>query len=104
MNISDEDLDLEIQESDLFEIAGYFDNTEDYLEMLGLSSSQQSDVKNEKCKTKSTQAGMKLALKIWLKRNPFGESFRSLFSLILPLKKVIVAVDICQWLNGKGVS
>ncbi len=103
MNISDEKLDLEIEESDLFEIAAFFDNTEDYLEVLGLSPSQQSDVQQEKLRTKTTQASMKFALKIWMNRNPFGETFRSLLTLILPLKKVTVAVDICKWLLQKGM-
>lgn len=103
-NITEEELDLQIQEADLFELASCFDNIDDYLEKLGLSSFQQSDVQQKKFDTESTQAGMKFALKIWLKRNPFGETFRSLLSLVLPLKKVTVAVSICRWLKEKGMS
>ena len=75
VDITEEELNVQIQESDLFEIAAYFDNTDDYLEKLGLSPSQQRDVQQEKFVAKSTQSGMKMALKIWLNRNPFGETF-----------------------------
>ena len=63
--ITDEWLDQRLEEADLPEVAACFDNTEDYVEKLGLKPGQQTDVGEVKAKTllNRTQAGMKVALK-----------------------------------------
>ena len=103
MNITDEQLNLIIQETYLCELAACFDNTDDYVEKLGLSDAQQTDVKEEKAKAviDRTQAGMKLALKYWLKKTHLEATFHFLLSLILPMNKGNVAVKVCKFLCTK---
>ncbi len=103
MNITDEQLNLKIQERDLYELAACFDNTDDYVEILGLSDAQQTDVKEQKAKVviNCTQAGMKLALKYWLIKKHLEATFQSLLSLILSMNKENVAVKVCQFLCNK---
>ncbi|XP_064397038.1 uncharacterized protein LOC135343935 isoform X2 [Halichondria panicea] len=102
MNITDEQLNLNIQETYLYELAACFDNTDDYVEILGLSDAQQTDVKEEKAKVviNRTQAGMKLALKYWLRKEHLEATFRSLLSLILSMNKGNVAGEVCEFLKN----
>ena len=103
MKITDELLNLRIQESDLYELAACFDNTDDYVEKLGLSDAQQTDVKEEKAKAviNHTLAGMKLALKYWLLKIHLEATFRYLLFLILSMDKGNVAVKVCEFLRNK---
>ena len=45
--VTDDQLDSRIEEADLPEVAACFDNTEDYVEKLGLSPGQQTDVRTQ---------------------------------------------------------
>ncbi len=103
MNITDEQLNLKIQETYLYELAACFDNTDDYVEILGLSDAQQTDVKEEKAKVviNRTQAGMKLALKYWLRKEHLEATFGSLLSLILSMNKGNVAGEVCEFLKKR---
>ncbi len=53
--ISDDQLDTTVEETDLPKLSSYFDNTGDYVEMLGLSPGQQTDVMEEKARTAMNQ-------------------------------------------------
>ena len=98
--ITDEWLDQRLEEADLPEVAACFDNTEDYVEKLGLTPGQQTDVSEVKAKTllNHTQAGMKVALKYWRNRNPLEATFRALLLILLSLLKGDVAVRVCKYL------
>ena len=101
--ITDEWLDQRLEEADLPEVAACFDNTEDYVEKLGLTPGQQTDVSEVKAKTllNRTQAGMKIALKYWRNRNPVEATFRALLLILLSLAKGDVAVRVCKYLFDK---
>ncbi len=104
--VTDEQLDTTIEEIDLPKLSSYFDNTGDYVEMLGLSPGQQTDVIEEKARTalNRTQAGIKLALKYWLERVLAEGTFRALLLILLSLDKGDVAINVAQYLSDKGES
>ena len=96
--------DSTIEEVDLPDLAGCFDNTDDYVERLGLSPAQQTDVNEVKAKTvlNRTQAGMKLALKYWVQRLRDSATYRVLLAILLSLiDKGDVAVRVCKYLSDK---
>ena len=101
--ITDEWLDQRLEEADLPEVAACFDKAEDYVEKLGLTPGQQTDVSEVKAKTllNRTQAGMKVALKYWRNRNPVEATFRALLLILLSLLKGDVAVRVCKYLSDK---
>ena len=92
-----------MEEADLPEVAACFDNTEDYVEKLGLSPGQQTDVSEVKAETllNRTQAGMKVALKYWRNRNPIESTFRAILLILLSLLKGDIAVRVCKYLYIK---
>ena len=98
--ITDEWLDQRLEEADLPEVAACFDNTEDYVEKLGLTPGQQTDVKTQAF-VNGNQAGMKVALKHWRNRNPVEAMFRALLLILLSLLKGDVAVRVCKYLSDK---
>ena len=102
--IIDDQLDTTVEETDLPKLSSYFDNTGDYVEMLGLSPGQQTDVIEEKARTalNRTQAGIKLALKYWLDRVLAEGTFRALLLILLSLDKGDVAIKVAQYLSDKG--
>ena len=102
-NVSDHQLDGRVEEADLPELAACFDNTEDYVEKLQLTTGQQTDVSEVKAKTllNRTQAGMKVALKYWRNRNPVEATFKTLLFILLSLLKGDVAVRVCKYLANK---
>ena len=102
--ITDEWLDQRLEEADLPEVAACFDNTEDYVEKLGLTPGQQTDVSEVKAKTllNRTHVGMKVALKHWRNRNPVEATFRALLLILLSLLKGDVAIRVCKYLSDKG--
>ena len=98
--ISDEQLDAEIEERDLSDVAAFFDNTEDYLEKLELSPGQQTDVRTQAF-VNGTHTGMKLALRLWRNKNPLKATFRALLLILLSLSKGDVAVQVCKYLSQR---
>ncbi len=104
IELTDQQLDTQVEERDLPEVSACFDNTDDYLEKLELSPGQQTDVSEVKAKTtlNCTQAGMKLALKYWLIKYPLQATFRALLLIILSLCKGDIAIAVCKYLSGKG--
>ena len=100
LNVPEEQLETKVEEADLPELAVCFDNTEDYVEKLELSSGQQTDVRIQAF-VNGTHAGMKLALKYWRSRNSLVATFRALLLIILSLLKGDVAVQVCKYLSDK---
>ncbi|XP_064387664.1 uncharacterized protein LOC135335907 isoform X3 [Halichondria panicea] len=102
--ITDEQLDTRVEETDLPQLSSYFDNTDDYVEMLGLSPGQQTCVIEEKARTaiNQTQAGIKLALKYWLDRVLAEGTFRALLLILISLDKGDIAIKVAQYLSAKG--
>ena len=98
--ITDEWLDERLEEPDLPEIAACFDNTEDYVEKLGLTPGQQTDVRTQAF-VNGNQTGIKVALKHWRNRNPMEATFRALLLILLSLLKGDIAIRVCKYLSNK---
>ena len=99
--LTDNQLDANVEKADLPELAAYFDNTDDYIEKLGLSSGQHTDVRTQAF-VHGTRAGMKLALKYWMEKNPYEASYRALLLMLVSLEKGDIAVNVCKYLSKKG--
>ena len=99
-NVTDDQLDQRLEEADLPEVAACFDNTEYYVQILGLTPGQQTDVKT-KAFVSGTHIGMMAALKYWRNRNPVEATFRALLLILLSLLKGDVAVRVCKYLSDK---
>ena len=98
--VSDGQLDTEIIEHDLPDLAGCFDEVETYLYRLNLTPGQQTDVKDLAYR-KSTMVAMTEALKLWRQPNPFAATFRTLLKITLSLGRGDVAVRICKYVTEK---
>ena len=100
---TNEQLDAKVGDCDLPELAACFGNTEDYVEKLGLTPGQQTDVRTQAF-VHGTQTGVKLALKYWKKGNSHKVTYRDLLLILLSLKKGNVAVCVCKYLIYKSKS
>ena len=66
--MSRDQLGCEIEERDIIILAGYFDNVEFYLNILGLSPAEQTDVRKKV--SEGTQIAMNYCLLLWRQHNP----------------------------------
>ena len=96
--VSDEQLNIRIEETDLPELAECFENTDDYVEKLKLLPGQQTDVKTRSF-VYGTEDGMKLALKHWIKGNVNSATYKNLLLILLSMKKGETAVRVCKHLS-----
>ena len=97
IEVTDEQINARVEDSDLPELSLCFDNTEDYVEKLKLSPGEQTDVRVQAF-VNGTHTGMKLALKLWKNKNPLEATFRALLLILLSLLKGDVAVQVCKYL------
>ncbi len=95
--LTDEQLDTEIQ--DIIILADFFDDPMNYVEKLGLSRADSSDVRQ--AKIDGTQTAMCLALTKWRDHNPSAATFRALLKILMELRKEHVAKDICDYISDK---
>ena len=101
LKLTDAQRDTRIEETVLHDLAAFFENSDDYVERLGLRPGQQTDVK-DKVIARGNEAGVKLALKYWRERNPYEATYRALLVILLSLKKGTVAVSVGKYLSSKG--
>ena len=88
-------LNCEIEDGDMIHLARYFDNVEYYLSVLGLSSSEQTDVRRKV--SEGTQIAMNHCLLLWKQHNPSIATLRTLLDILLGLKKEEIATDVCSY-------
>ena len=98
--VTDSQLDSQVQERDLHKLSAHFDNVESYLVHLGLSPSQQTDIKDLALR-RGTQIAMSEALRLWREPNPFTATYRALVEVLVELGKGEVAVEVCIYLSSK---
>ena len=99
-NVTDDQLNKDIDPQDIGELAQCFDNVDDYLQALGLSPGEQTDI----CQIthlKGTVLGMREALKRMIKKNPF-RTFRELVEIALKQNDGMTAKNICCYVSEKG--
>ncbi len=93
--VTDSQLDTEIEDSHIRSISEYFENVDDYVMLLGLKPSQQTDVKDLAIR-KSTQTAVCEMLKLWRRPNPLTATYRALIETLLRANKGDIAVKLCQ--------
>ena len=91
-------LSLEIRQYDLILVAGLFDEVEPYLDQLGLTDGEKSDVRASAL-LNGTQVGMGAALSTWKSHQPWHATYGALLDIVLRLKKVKVALGLCEFLD-----
>ena len=96
--LSDDQLGQELKPEYLPSLAALFDDASIYVDKLGLSASEKTDVANEK----TVQIAMQRALRLWHTKNPFHATYRNLLSIILGNNKGKTAVDVCDFLKNLG--
>ena len=99
-NISSDQLDLEIEENDVTYLAAHFDDVELYLNILGLTNSEQVDVR-KMANLSGNQVAMAKCLLLWRRHNPSVATLRTLVDVLLKLKKEDIAVKICGYFHPK---
>ena len=100
--VTDEQLDREIEQDDLVPVAMHFDNVELYLNPLKLTGNEQVDVKRDAC-AKGNEIAVINCLSIWRGHEPSEATFRVLISILWDLRKEKIATNICQYLKKKGI-
>ena len=98
--MNDAQLDSEVIEQDLYNLAGCFDNYSDYLDKLGLTPAEKSDVRREEHLENSCQSAIREALRLWRKPQPDLATFRALLNIVLSMSnKRKIAEDICIFIH-----
>ena len=96
-SISRDQIDCEIEERDIMILAGYFDDVNFYLSVIGLSTSEQVDVR----KISSNQIAMAKCLSLWRRHNPSMATLGALLDILLRLKKEEIASKLCDYYHPK---
>ena len=95
-SVNSDQLDCEIEERDMIILAGYFDNVEHYLDIMGLMPSDQNDVRR-KALTNGAQVAIMNCLLKWKQHNPSKATLRTLLEILLKLKKEEIASKVCSF-------
>ncbi len=93
--VTDSQLDTDIEETDMWDLAAHFDNVETYPLMLGLSPAEQKDVKYALF-VDDMQTAMLRTLKVWRQHNPGAATYRALVEIVLDMEMGELATYICQ--------
>ena len=96
-NVTDIQLDTEIEEADMILLAVHFDNVETLSVQLRLNPSQGKDVKNVAF-LDDTQTAVDKALRLWRKANPGAATYRALVEIVLRMggNGVTIAIEVCK--------
>ncbi len=93
--MTDSQLDTEIEETDMIDLAAHFDNVETYPVQLGLSPAEHQTVRSLSFQYDVTTA-MDKALILWRQHNPGAATYRALVMMLLRMGKEKVARAVCQ--------
>ena len=98
-DVSSDQLDCEIIETDVTYLAGHFDNVQFYLRVFGLSSADQANVR--RMAQDDNQIAMTECLSLWRKHNPSTATLRTLLEILLSLRKEEIATNVCSYYYPK---
>ena len=101
-SLTDDQLDHEIGEQEMFYVAKLFGGWSQYVETpgLGLSQGEKAQIMEDRALT-SNALRMKEALKIWRSPNPYSATFRNLLSILLSFNtQGDVAQEVCKYLTN----
>ncbi|XP_064389177.1 uncharacterized protein LOC135337211 [Halichondria panicea] len=97
-NLTDEQLNREIVDSDTPIMALNFDDVEMYSTTMKLAIAEQADVKRLN-NSEGSRAAMMKCLQVWKERDPFQATYRALLDIALRLGKGETADKICRQLS-----
>ncbi len=92
--VTNSQLDFEIEETIMWDLADWFDHIETYSTLSKLTDSKKRDFPIEI--RYNTREGIFLAMKRWKRRNPAAATYRALVEIVLSLRKVKVATELCE--------
>ncbi len=93
-------LDELIQEDDLLNLTGFFEDVREYIHLFGLSADEKSDVLKEE----KTKLAVALLLQAWVRLNHDSATFRELLSILIKQNKGEVARNVCEYLERKHLT
>ena len=99
-NLTDEQLNREIVDSDTPIMALNFDDVEMYSTTMKLAIAEQADVKRLN-NSEGSRAAMMKCLQVWKERDPFQATYRALLDIALRLGKGETADKICRQLSQR---
>ncbi len=99
-NLTDEQLNRKIINSDFSYLAKYFDDVEIYSNAMELDPAEQADVKRL-YHSEGSQAAMMKCLKTWKQHNSSRATYRALLGIVLSLGKGDTADHICRQLTQR---
>ena len=101
-NVTDSQLDTEIEEADMIFLAAYFNNIETFPLLLGLNPAEQQDVKYALV-LNDMRTAMFHALRLWRKANPGAATYRALVEIVLRMgvNSIAIAEEVCKFLALK---
>ena len=99
-NVTDDQLNQEITSQDIEGLAQCFSNVDRYLNELGLSRGEQTDV-SDIANRKGTASGMRKAFNCMIEHNPFTK-FLEIVKIALTQNDGMTAKNICCYLRDKG--
>ena len=91
-------MNTEIREEDIYDLGGCFDCVETYIDKLGLTAGQQTQIE-DLAERRDVQTAMTKALKFWRQPKPWLATYRTLLQILLDLKRGDVAVRVCQYIK-----
>ncbi len=95
--VTDQQLDQEIPESEIYCVAKHIEMTPGLLERLELNTAEKSDA-TQKRNNEGNQAGVAHALSVWQSVNPYRATFRALVEIAIGLRRGDTATDICRFI------
>ena len=99
--MNSDELDCEIEDRDMIYLAGYFDNVEFYVNVLGLTPAEQTDTR-AKVSTHGTQIAMNHCLLLWRQNTPSTATLKKLLEVLLSLNKEEIALKVCNYYYPKS--
>ena len=97
-NVTDSQLDTEIEEADMILLAVHFDNVETLSVQLRLSSADRQDAKDMAFRF-DIKTGVDKALRLWRKANPGAATYRALVEIVLRMgvNGAAIAEEVCKF-------
>ena len=95
-NMSSDQLEPEIEQRETIILAGFFDNVEYYLDILELTPTEKTDVRESK-HLHGTQIAMNKCLLLWREHNPSKATRKALLEILLILGKEELASKVCRY-------
>ena len=96
-NVTDSQLDTEIEETDMILLAAHFNNVETLSVQLQLSTADKQDAKDMAFRF-DIQTGVDKALRLWRKANPSAATYRALVEIVLKMGREDLAGHVCLFL------